>query len=452
VLVLLLTGCGSDDSTIPVEEPSPEVITTPEPTPEPTPRNETPEQELQTRPMTDEEIEAWALGCSAILATADSNRGSEPYKFGMFEKNDYNASIVKMMLSNSWGCNNRNELIATIEYMTDNGHNEGFVDDYSFITSLSEIDYETLMSQIDDSDKYMIPYIIELGEKWGNKELKAWDWFRMIHLAGWGYIAGFIERDEAYSLMEPIIARLRNTFSSWDEAVENYMDGYAWWSHTDISEEDTEYKYRMRCYERLYDDPVLFNPSVWTTEFVPSPTSGFTYRDNGDGTCIITGFFGEQSGDLLIPDEIDGLTVIAIGDGDEELFEMIFEFRAFTGFTGSLTLPESLETIEHFAFFGCNFSGILYIPENVIKIGRGAFTRCNDIIGIAFNGTVEHIGAFAFAYCVGLNQVDFYGDAPVYVGEEAFESIHGIFRITFDPTKSGWTTPEWNGYPSFSRG
>ena len=85
----------------------------------------------------------------------------------------------------------------------------------------------------------------------------------MIHLAGWGYVAGYLELDEAYKYMQPVIDRLYKTFSSWEEACDNYLDGYAWWSRTDISKSGTEYTRRITTYQGIKDDTILFDPSVW---------------------------------------------------------------------------------------------------------------------------------------------------------------------------------------------
>jgi antirestriction protein len=90
----------------------------------------------------------------------------------------------------------------------------------------------------------------------------------MMHLAGWGYLAGYLELEEAYILATPIAYALQDTFSSWDEATENYMDGYAYWSRTDISQENTDYHRRIQIYEDLKAEQeqngMLFNPDVWT--------------------------------------------------------------------------------------------------------------------------------------------------------------------------------------------
>jgi len=61
-------------------------------------------QELvkMTVELTPAEIEAWALGCSAILAISDRMHGTEPYKFGMSNKDAESVAMVQMMLSASW--------------------------------------------------------------------------------------------------------------------------------------------------------------------------------------------------------------------------------------------------------------------------------------------------------------------------------------------------------------
>jgi len=212
------------------------------------------------------QTEAWALGCSAVFAVAN---GHDPYKFGMFEKNAANATIARYILHDSWNCDNRDDLIKTVLQMTTSGHNESFAEAYSVTSLLSDQDIKMLMEKNfeDDKDKNTVLMVLltkTLGDKWGDKQLKAWDWFRMIHLVGWGYVAGFIELQEAYDYMAPVIERINSTFSSWDDAVGNYLDGYAWWSQTDISAPDTEYKLRVEIYERIKSDRTLFDPTVWS--------------------------------------------------------------------------------------------------------------------------------------------------------------------------------------------
>jgi hypothetical protein len=48
-------------------------------------------------------------------------------------------------------------------------------------------------------------------------------------------------------------------------------------------------------------------------ELASAPTSGFQYSDNSNGTATLTGYNGTAPTDLIIPDEIDDLTVTEIG-------------------------------------------------------------------------------------------------------------------------------------------
>ena len=213
----------------------------------------------------DSNIRDWIIGCGAILARV--NQG-DPYLIGMNYRSTANAEAARRMLSTSWGCNDRGDLFTTIIAMTDYGHALDFEYDAYLANSLTDKEFATLLEVSGPTDRYMWQFVKDLSEKWGEKSIKAWDWFRMCHLIGWGYLAGYFELDEVYALVAPIAQRLLSTFSSWDEATENYMDGYAYWSRTDITQSNTQYTRRLQIYENLKMEQeangVLFNPDVWT--------------------------------------------------------------------------------------------------------------------------------------------------------------------------------------------
>ncbi|MDR3278371.1 MAG: DUF1266 domain-containing protein [Oscillospiraceae bacterium] len=211
------------------------------------------------------DVNAWLLGCGAILA--EQNNKSNPYNLGMYVRNAEGVTVLQASLYSSWGINSRQTLLATVASMTDDGHNSNFAYDYALVSSLSDAEYQALLKNAQGVDTYMWPLTKALGDKWGDQEIRAWDWFRMMHLIGWGYVAGYLELQEAYDLAEPLIERLKSAFSSWDEATENYLDGYAWWSRTDVSLDKSEYKTRVKIYEELKaqqeENGLLFDPAVW---------------------------------------------------------------------------------------------------------------------------------------------------------------------------------------------
>ena len=62
----------------------------------------------------------------------------------------------------------------------------------------------------------------------------------------------------------------------------------------------------------------------------------FSYQINGDGKgCTIIDCVGSGSGDLVIPDEIDGYPVTAIAP---------YAFYYCSNFTGKLVIPDTVES------------------------------------------------------------------------------------------------------------
>lgn len=78
----------------------------------------------------------------------------------------------------------------------------------------------------------------------------------------------------------------------------------------------------------------------------------------------------------------------------------------YNTYLSMIYLPESLEYIEHDAFFsGINISTI-NIPTNVIEIGDRAFQRCLDLEKVTIPDHVSYLGERAFALCESLDTVD----------------------------------------------
>ncbi len=104
-------------------------------------------------------------------------------------------------------------------------------------------------------------------------------------------------------------------------------------------------------------------------------TSGqYTYEIKGNGSITITKFdWNNNSGDIYIPNMIDGYTVTAIGD---EAFKCdVMRRNGFqkNGFeTVSLTIPDSIKSIGQKAFWNATLSDI-NLPDSVQSIGYGAF-------------------------------------------------------------------------------
>ena len=104
----------------------------------------------------------------------------------------------------------------------------------------------------------------------------------------------------------------------------------------------------------LIENSVPFN-------YFDSAAGDFTYSVNSDGTVTLTGYTG-SGGMVVIPANLDGMAVTAIGD------------NAFDGIQTitSIIIPEGIKTIGEGAFANCAYELHLDFPASVTSIGEGA--------------------------------------------------------------------------------
>ena len=136
-------------------------------------------------------------------------------------------------------------------------------------------------------------------------------------------------------------------------------------------------------------------------------------------TICIDGFTGEATGELVIPERINGNAVTMIGE--KAFFEC-------SGFTGNLTIPDSVKKIEEYAFAGCTgFNESLMISESVTTIGGYAFLGCQALAGsLTIPDSVKTIGEYAFGGCTGFNGSLIIPDSVKTIGNSAFYECSGF--------------------------
>ena len=147
------------------------------------------------------------------------------------------------------------------------------------------------------------------------------------------------------------------------------------------------------------------------------------YQVNPDGVSVtVTGHaldYEHANGPLIIPASVNHEgTDYAVTNIGNSAFLYYFYLTSLTlpnslttiensafaycsGFTGDLIIPNSVVTIEESAFFTCySFDGDLVIGNSVTTIGDYAFNSCDGLHGILnIPSSVESIGSIAFRYC-----------------------------------------------------
>ena len=91
-----------------------------------------------------------------------------------------------------------------------------------------------------------------------------------------------------------------------------------------------------------------------------------------------------------------------------------FEDCTFLGADEPITLPESVETIGHFAFYGCTALQGVNLSSNLKSIGREAFKDCVQLQSITLPKSLKEIREFAFQDCTGLEEVVFEDGVDFY--------------------------------------
>ena len=190
----------------------------------------------------------------------------------------------------------------------------------------------------------------------------------------------------------------------------------------------------------------------------PTPTPGIldklTY-EIANGKVTITGCDTSLSGDIVLPSKIEGKPVTSIGG------KAFYKCSSLTG----VTIPNSVTSIGSPAFSGCSnlnqinvdtantkfssVNGVLFnkdktelirypegktdtsyaIPNSVTSIDRYAFEGCSKLTSITIPDSVTSIGSSAFSDCSSLTSITI-PDSVTSIGGWAFDGCKGLTSIT----------------------
>ncbi len=223
------------------------------------------------------DLEAWALPMGALLTLTG---GGDPTWFGGDSRAPHpDAAKTKLvepvavsrgLLGEDWDIGGREELLAAIKEIMAGGHNKEFLDSTEEIRGMSKYQVKQRTLLMDEVDQYMWPQTKKLWDKWGKKKgILAWDLCRVSSLAQWGYTAGYLSYGEALELIGPAAERLGETFSSWEEVYENFLDGYYWCVREDMTDMevwDTELGMTYLALRGTVDVSPIFDDSLFEKE------------------------------------------------------------------------------------------------------------------------------------------------------------------------------------------
>ncbi len=138
---------------------------------------------------------------------------------------------------------------------------------------------------------------------------------------------------------------------------------------------------------------------------------------------------------LTIPDSVkvisefafygcDYLETVNMGSGVEEIHRAAFSYcRALK----SITLPSGLKFIGNSAFADTNITTIV-IPDSVTTLEEFAFGSCDQLASVTIGAGVTDIPKGCFAYCYYLTKI-IIPDNVKSIGERAFDSCYDLVKV-----------------------
>lgn len=125
---------------------------------------------------------------------------------------------------------------------------------------------------------------------------------------------------------------------------------------------------------------------------------------------------------------------VNIGENVKEIG--VCAFGKCTGIT-SLKIPDSVKSIDDYAFENCTYLNNVILGQGVTDIGSNSFYNCKNLTSIIIPNNVTTIREFAFLGCTNLKSVVI-GTGVKVIGEAAFESSSKLNSTNYLGTKEQW--------------
>ncbi len=157
---------------------------------------------------------------------------------------------------------------------------------------------------------------------------------------------------------------------------------------------------------------------------------------------------GGKRGEVIIPNSVTTIDS--------------FAFSGCSGLT-SITIPNSVTAISSHAFFYCSSLTSITIPNSVTYISVSAFENCSSLTSITIPNSVTTIDSFAFSGCSGLtsitipNSVTTIGGCAFFgcsltsitipssvktIWEDAFSGYSGLTSINVDAANQAYSSKD----------
>ena len=277
------------------------------------------------------------------------------------------------------------------------------------------------------------------------------------------YTISYVSDEDISGLANPMSYTIDNAVTLKAPVSNEKYLVYLWYT-------DENYKNEIKEIKDIAENLTLYGKWVTSKE-------AFQFGSNANGEVTISGCATDIE-NVIIPESIDGKPVTriynAFGSEHTSLKTVIIpdsvtsiEAWAFNGCSSleSVTISNNVTEIEDRTFKDCTSLKSITIPNGVTKIGESAFFGCSSLESVTISNSVTEIGDYSFASCDSLtsitipNGVTSIGNSAFYfckslrsvIIPDSVTSIgHGVCSTTpatiyceAESIPNGWD-PDWN--------
>jgi ankyrin repeat protein len=199
---------------------------------------------------------AWGLAMAALYLQLDGDNLAGLLTHGYPDTDD-----SKSMLKNSWSVTDHDTLLAELHDLATTGYRQDFATRGAQLVKMDDADWHAYL------DKYpkkqaTITAARASYEKWKDRTGLAFDLCRYINLVDRGYAAGYLGEEEAWDLIMPMAKKAQESFGSWQEMSDNFLDGREIWNNG----RDPQFDALAKLLLNPHDENSPWTHNVWSTD------------------------------------------------------------------------------------------------------------------------------------------------------------------------------------------
>lgn len=142
---------------------------------------------------------------------------------------------------------------------------------------------------------------------------------------------------------------------------------------------------------------------------------------------LVDAYSNVKNNTVIVPDGVKVIGEYAFNPTVEKTGNGSSSIRA-NSYLSSVTLPQSVETIENHAFELCDELTSVKLPNSLRTIGVGAFWDCESLSEIALPANLESIKSGAFYSCESLKKIQI-PNSVTELGSQAFKDCISLETI-----------------------